>query len=90
MPFDPDTRRETWLFQEMYRDSGNRPVYRRLSYNLVEYDGDPDKYIEPVSMQSEDEMPFDARTSGDPGAMVRFEIYTSRPFELHSFNDFNP
>ena len=47
--FDPATREETWMFQEVNRGNGQKPTWRRLKFNLVSYDGIPEKYIEPVS-----------------------------------------
>jgi len=45
--FDPAQRVETWVMQEVQRDASGRRTYRRLGFNLVEYDGSPDMYIEP-------------------------------------------
>lgn len=85
--FDPSTRRETWLFQLMFIDPGGKKVWRRLAYNLVSYDGNPERYIEPVSAAFDDQIEFDPNKAGDPGAVVGFEFFESRPFEFMSVND---
>src|SRR3990167_9086227 len=45
--FDPKLRLETWVLSEVSRDARQRKTYRRLGFNLVEYDGNPDRYLEP-------------------------------------------
>lgn len=89
--FDPALRRETCVFQELFTENG-RPVFRRLGFNFVQYDGDPEKYIEPrppsdlYELIDEPDI-FDARTQG-VGLVVDFEFYRSRPFrEFHNFGD---
>ena len=47
--FDPATRVETWMFETVNQDTFGRKTYRRLKFNLVSYDGIPERYIEPVS-----------------------------------------
>ncbi len=46
---DPTQRVETWLFVDIGRTGGpdSQPVYRCLPYVLVQYDGDPQQYLEP-------------------------------------------
>jgi len=46
--FDPAQRRETWVFREMFTEHG-RKVWKRAGFNFVEYDGSPERYIEPVN-----------------------------------------
>ncbi|HYE89034.1 MAG TPA: hypothetical protein VEA16_21940 [Vicinamibacterales bacterium] len=88
--FDPSLRRETWLFQELFAENG-RKVYRRLGFNLVQYDGDPEKYIEPrppsdvLELIDEPDI-IDARTQG-VGVVADFEFYTARPYPVHNFGD---
>lgn len=85
--FDPALRRETWVFQKLFDEKG-RPVYRRMRFNFVEYDGSPDRYIEPVSMSDfYDILSADVLQDDDRGRVVGFEFYTGRPFEVHSFDD---
>jgi hypothetical protein len=89
MPFDPATRRETWLFQQIGTTAAGKPIYRRLSYNFVEYEGESDRYLEPVSAELDDRPYTDPRIAGEPGAVVGFEFFNARPFETHSINDFS-
>lgn len=90
MPFDKTTRRETRLLQELYRDGKGRPVYRMLNYAFVEYDGDPDRYLEPLPVlrYGPDERITDAVGDG-AGLIVGFEYFVGRPFEVHAFDDVN-
>lgn len=92
MPFESTTRRETRLMKELFRDRG-RPVFQMLSYCLVEYEGDPDRYIEPLPdgggrhISTTDQM-LNPLTLG-LGQIVGFEYFTARPFEVHAFDDAN-
>jgi hypothetical protein len=86
--FDPSTRRETWLFQKMGIDQvTGKPMYRRLGYNYVSYDGSPDKYLEPVVSELENYPGMNPNVSGEPGIVVGFEFFDSRPFEGIGLND---
>ncbi len=90
--FDPAQRRETWVFQEAFRENG-KPVFVRMGFNLVEYDGDPEKYIEPrppsdtVDLLSADEPYLVSPVTDGVGLMKNAEYYNARPFEVHSFGD---
>jgi hypothetical protein len=90
--FDPSTRRETRLYQELFRDAGNVPVYRELPYVLVSYDGDPKQYLEPLPPADQVKLldgsgdPIVARADG-MGAIVGFQFFTKRPFEVFAYND---
>lgn len=102
---DPTTKLEWWLFQKVGfgpptpggRGSKGTPIYKRLPYNLVSYDGDPTQYIEPANMSSFVKV-FDGpngTTFGDPinpltdgsGRVVGCLFYDKRPFEVFSYND---
>jgi hypothetical protein len=99
---DPLTKRETWLFQEIGRanggpaGSGGAPLYRRLQYNLVSFDGDPTQYLEPAasagdftrSLVDGSATPIDPRVDGC-GLIVGFQFCTARPFEVFALNDFD-
>jgi len=90
--FDPAMRRETWLFQELGKDVGNKPIYRRMGFNLVSYDGSPDMVIEPVSaaygvdLTNPSVATIDNVTQ-DAGAVVGFQTFQARPYEVHAFGD---
>lgn len=98
--FDPTQRRETWLFQELGPDGvTGKPVYRALKYVLVSYDGSPDLVIEPIPpdevLRSNDALGttagngfklIDPRVDG-LGRMAGIQLFTSRPFEVHAFDD---
>lgn len=104
---DPATKIEIWLFQKIGRvlapgsqgadKHGYLPIYRRLPYNLVRYDGDTVEYIEPVSSGLNLRL-FDIdanRVMGDPvnpltdgaGRMCGARYYDARPFEMFAYND---
>lgn len=92
--FDPALRRETWLFREQFSENG-RPVYKRLGFNFVEYDGDPARVIEPVS---DVQFTKDAGANGgdfdildptatDNGNFVGFEVINQQAWnEVQQFN----
>jgi hypothetical protein len=85
--FDPTTKLETWLFQKMGTSADGRPIYKRLPYNLVEYDGDRIQYIEPVSgVLDGSGDPINPLTDG-VGKVVGINYYDARPFEVVGFND---
>src|SRR4051794_25493154 len=96
---DPTLKVEIWLFQQVGvsppgpAGGGGTPVYRRLPYNLVRFDGDPTEYIEPC-YPSDFNKVLDG--SGDPigysagdgsGQVVEMRYFAARPFEVFSFND---
>jgi len=89
MPFSTQSRRETRLLQEIYRDATNRPVYRMLEYCLVEYDGNPDRYIEPLPVPYVTTDEVQEPVYDGVGQIVGIEYATSRPFEVHAFNDWD-
>lgn len=88
--FDPLQKLETWVFQQVKSDDQGRPVYRRCNYNYVQYDGNPDRFIEPRSLSERIDFLscqiYTAKTDGG-GPVVGFEYVTSRPYEVHSFDD---
>lgn len=88
--FDPKLRRETRLLKLLYRDERGRPVYRMLPYALVEYDGDPDRYLEPLSIPQYGPGDRMATEAVDGiGLIIGFEVYNSRPFDMFAYNDFD-
>lgn len=53
--FDPLMKRETWVFSQ-HPASGNgtrEKIWQRRGFNFVSYDGNPDRYIEPVNMEQQ-------------------------------------
>lgn len=90
--FDPLQKRETWIFQEIGRTAMGKPFYRRMGFNLVNYDGSPDQFIEPVSagyhvvLTAANVLTVD-NTMLDSGAVNGMMYVTARPFEVHSFGD---
>lgn len=90
MAFEPETRVETIiLIKASGGGSHNRVLYRRARFSFVEYDGSPDRFIEPVSMSEL----FDV--TGVAGAFNKYrglvggtERYDANPLsELHDFSD---
>lgn len=89
---DPLTKRETWLFQQVGM-AGNVPLYRRLKYNLVSFDGDPTQYVEPdaatgdfIRVLDGTGSPLDPRVDGI-GLVAGFQFCSARPFEMFSLDD---
>jgi len=86
--FDPALKREIWCFQRIGRQGGHS-VYRRLGYNLVSWDDDPNYYIEPVNETNSVDLLAVSSTDNckqiDPmsdfGRVVRFEYFDGRPYE---------
>jgi hypothetical protein len=49
--FDPLMRRETWCFQRnSAKTYDGKECMQLLPFKFVEYDGSPDRYIEPVNL----------------------------------------
>lgn len=89
--FDKAQRRETLVFQEIGRENG-KPLNRRMQFNLVTYDGDPNRYIEPRPasdfLDAVNAEPRVLRAMADGvGVIEGFEFYTARPYAVHAFND---
>lgn len=95
---DPTTKIETWIFQRigtapLGQGGSGQPVYRRLPYNLVSFDGDPTQYVEPDSASGDfwrtidgTCIPIDPRAEGC--GMVASVLYVdARPFEMFAYND---
>jgi hypothetical protein len=91
--FDPRLRRETWLFQRVGTDPGDKPIYRRLGFNMVSYDNSPDRFIEPVSIGADGVNAISPSVTTidtiaqEAGAIAGIEYFDARPFEVHSFGD---
>ena len=91
--FDPALKREIWCFQRLGRQSGHA-VYRRLGYNLVSYDDDPNFYVEPVNETvSCDLLAGESANNckqidvmADFGRVTRFEYFDGRPYEGIALN----
>lgn len=88
--YDPAKRVETWLFQRLGVDDQKKPVYRRLKYNLVSYDGSPERVLEPLAPSSLADITGNG-TVIDPmahfGRVGGFEYFNGRPFEVFSIDD---
>ena len=95
LQMDPATKLEVWLFQRIATSGGphGKPVYRRLPYNLVQFDGSPDMYIEPIPASGSHQRLLDG--TGDPispftegtGRMVGAQFFDARPFETFGINE---
>lgn len=91
--FDPYLRRETWVFQQIGTDPRGTPLYRRMGFNLVSYDGSPDKWIEPISIGADGVNTVSPNVTTidiagrEAGVIAGFEYYGARPFEAQSFGD---
>lgn len=89
MPFEPDTRIETWIFVRVGSARLRNPRYRRARFNYVEYDGNPDRYMEPVSAcELADITGTVSAFNKHRGIIGRAEYYDQNPVaELHDFSD---
>jgi hypothetical protein len=88
--FDPLQRVETWLFQQTNGGKG-KPVYRRLPYNLVSYDGLPARVLEPRNATEYADLVgnctvFDNQTQVRIGGI---EYVTTRPYPMFAIDDLN-
>lgn len=88
--FDPALRLEWWQFQQIGEQYG-QPVYRRLKFNMVAYDNQPERYVEPVSVDEQGEQAFDFQTRAQQPARIPrvagFEFHNGRPYSVVSFDD---
>ena len=83
--FDPAMKAETWIFEIIGKDAKGRTMYRRLPYNKVEYDGDPECVMEPVAGAGFKETSADLLTPKPgitEGYCIGFEI-------VNGFDDVN-
>jgi hypothetical protein len=63
-----------------------------MGFNFVEYDGSPDRFIEPVAPGYNADLTNPNVTTVnhsimEVGAVAGFEFYEGRPYEVHSFGD---
>jgi hypothetical protein len=90
MAFDPDRRLERWQFQQVGTQMGE-PVYKRLRYNLVQYDDVPELYIEPVSMDefgdTTESFQMRAQNAQQYPRIGGFDFHNGRPFPMFSYDD---
>jgi len=88
--FDPASRRETRIFKELFKDDRGRPVYQMMHYCYVEYDGSPDRYLEPlpVPRYGPDDKINQPTVTG-LGQIVGIEYVTRRPSEVFALDDFD-
>jgi len=93
LQMDPTTKLEVWLFQRIASTQHGRPIYRRLPYNLVSFDGDQAQYIEPIPAAGSHQRvldgtcdPINPFTEGT-GRVVGFQFFEARPFEMFSINE---
>ncbi len=98
---DPALRVETWLFVEVGQQPKRQPIYRCLPYVLVNYDNDPQQYLEPSPPDEQYALigPADVSANGalshkriNPavdglGRVGFFRFVTKRPFETFAYDD---
>jgi hypothetical protein len=91
--FDPKLKRETWLFQKVrVKDSLNRQCLQLLPFRFVEYDEDPNRFIEPANHEewglnhARGFAPFVPMTDG-AGVCASIETFERPPLaEVHEFH----
>ncbi len=91
MAFEPSTRVETLiLLRTNGRAKGQQPRYRRARFSFVEYDGIPERYVEPNSASLVADLTGAvAATDRYRGIIDRVELFDETPplIELHDFSD---
>ena len=81
--WDPKLKKETWLFSRVKKQSG-KVEYRRLKYNLVQYDNETETLIEPVSDTNSHDK--DCPSRDDRPGIDQLEFVEGNPFEVHQFD----
>jgi hypothetical protein len=89
MAFANETKEVTAVFFEVGKGAQDAPIYQRAGFNFVSYDGDPDRYLEPVNASGVVDALGTAHTLFTTPAtrenITRFEFFRGRPFEVHAF-----
>jgi hypothetical protein len=90
MAFDPNTRVVTVLLQQTNGSHG-QPVYRRLPYDFVTYDGNPTQYLEPRNATDRVDLLKDCTVFDKPTQerIGKFEYFGARPIDVFSIDDFD-
>jgi hypothetical protein len=89
--FDPAQRVVTALMQQTGKDIRGNPVYKRLPYNYVSYDGAAERVLEPRNGT----LGFGFNVLTDcsattPEQLVGFEFFSGgRPEEGFAYDDFD-
>lgn len=88
--FENATREVTLVFQNIGKSLiGENPIWRRAGFNLVSYDGNPDKWIEPVNVcLTVDALGTTQTILSTPATVERIagiEYVQGRMFEVHNF-----
>ena len=69
------------------RDVRGKPCYKRLGFNLVEYDNSPDLFIEPRYLEGLAQDRITVPTVDGNGLVNKFEFVTGEPFSgIHQFD----
>jgi hypothetical protein len=89
MTFNPSTREVTVVLQPIGKTLvGEKPVYRKAGYQFVQYDGDPDRLMEPVNACATVDAIGEGAMYTTPTTVERivgFEIVEGRMSEVHAF-----
>ena len=90
MAYAAQDKETTAVFFESGRSTKEKPVYRRAGFNLVSYDGDPDRYIEPrnaaVQLDTLGTTYVVFSTPATAERIVDFQFYTGHPYETQCFS----
>ena len=84
--FDPAMAEVTEVFYEIGEGTSGKKLYTRAGFRYVQYDDDPDRYIEPVSVSH----PFDligVPGNAKPARVVGAEYVRGRVGDVHLFGD---
>lgn len=89
--FDPAMRRETLVFQRLgIMNRQGKPCLKRAGYLWVEYDGVPDRYLEPLSWNADGHtsaLGFWMRSPETEGCVAGFEyVDANNILDLHRFD----
>lgn len=92
--FDPLLRRETWCFQRTsQKNSAGKDCILGLPFKFVEYDGVPDRYLEPINMHPTLKGPLSNMSPVDPvvdgTTIAGIEVFDSISEALRGLHEFH-
>ena len=93
MAYGTAEREVTLVFKEIGRDVRRKPIYQRAGFNFVSYDGDPDRFVEPVNPSAGVDLIGTAhtilQTPSQVERVVGFEFIRGRLSECVAFSPDN-
>jgi len=93
MPYANEQKEVTAVYLEIGKGAKEQPLYQRAGFNFVAYDGDPDRFIEPVNAATAlDTLGTTCVIASTPSTQERitgFEFVRGRAYEVHAFSPDN-